>query len=294
MGMGLEIWDQNGQIEPLSHLGREISVDSNDLVLTLRCHAASLWATLMVKRRQGQTASTAFDGEFTEVERACHCIKLRDHIFLVRVKLPLPRHYYELKFSASLLESPREVQPSLLRYFVNTSGKCSAIVRSLDDRMMEKYGFVKVQIGAQLHGVTIIAPCKFRVPVGQIYFLMHVDRSVALQAARDALPPDFRSPKEVRMMQEALQSEVSASVQETYCDIHLDLMLHNGQHIQRLRERQDLPGLFEGLVTISDLDVSTKIQLVIRFPKIHACDFSPRRQVFEQMRLFIESVYSLL
>lgn len=288
------VQDQS-QIEPLSHLGREITVDSNDLVLTLRCYAASLWATLMVKR---------FDGEFTEVERACHCIKLRDHIFLVGVKLPLPRHYYELKFSASLLGSPREVQPSLLRYFINTSGKCSAIVRSLDDRMMEKYGFVKVQIGAQLHGVTIIAPCKFRVPVGQIYFLMHVDRSVALQAARDAMPPvyssvkkqetdsdsmarlfaerlrptqDFRSPKEVRMMQEALQSEVSASVQETYGDIHLDLMLHNGQHIQRLRERQELPGLFEGLVTISDLDVSTKIQLVIRFPKIHACDFSPRR-----------------
>lgn len=223
----------------------------------------------------------------------------------MRVKLPLPRHYYELKFSISSLESPREIQPSTLQYFVNTSGKCPAIVRSLDDRMMEKYGFVKVQIENQLNGITIISPCKFRVPVGQTYFLMHVDRSIALQAARDALPPvhaslkkketsssaestslfderlrpskDFRSPKEVRMMQDTLQGEISKNIQETYGDIHLDLMLHNGQHVQRLRERQDLPGLFEGLVTISDIDVSTKIQLVIRFPKIHACDFSPRR-----------------
>lgn len=287
--------DHGLSIEPLSHLSREILVESNDLVLTLRCVAASLWATLMVKR---------FDGEFTEVERACHSIKLRDDIFLVRVKLPLPRHYYELKFSISSLESPREIQPSTLQYFVNTTGKCPAIVRSLDDRMMEKYGFVQVQIENQLNGITIISPCKFRVPVGQTYFLMHVDRSIALQAARDALPPvyasrkkketagpaytslfderlrpskDFRSPKEVRMMQDTLQGEISKNIQETYGDIHLDLMLHNGQHIQRLRERQDLPGLFEGLVTISDIDVSTKIQLVIRFPKIHACDFSPRR-----------------
>eukprot|EP00913_Durusdinium_trenchii_P007731 g7260.t1 len=94
------------QIEPLSHLGREISVASNDLVLTLRSSAASIWGTLMVKR---------FDGEFTEVLRACHTIKLRDRIFLVRVKLPLPRHYYELKFSASSTEAPREVYPGLLR-----------------------------------------------------------------------------------------------------------------------------------------------------------------------------------
>lgn len=281
------------QIEPLSHLGREISVASNDLVLTLRSSAASIWGTLMVKR---------FDGEFTEVLRACHTIKLRDRIFLVRVKLPLPRHYYELKFSASSTEAPREVYPGLLRYFVHTSGKCPAIVRSLDDGMMEKYGFVNVKIEAQLHGITIITPCKFRVPVGEIYFLVHVDRGNALQAAHDDLPSmhllghleetqdgrprlfaqrllpseDFRSPKEVKMMHETLENGLSKNIQDAYGDIHLDLVFNNG-HIQRLRERRDLPCLFEGFISIADIDISTKIHLVLRFPKLHACDFSPRR-----------------
>ncbi|CAJ1427824.1 unnamed protein product, partial [Effrenium voratum] len=87
-------------LQLLSHPGKDIEATSNDLLITLRCPVASLWATLMVRR---------FDGEFTEVLRACHAVKLRDHIFLVRVKLPLPSHY-ELKFSVSLPETPREVE----------------------------------------------------------------------------------------------------------------------------------------------------------------------------------------
>eukprot|EP00913_Durusdinium_trenchii_P007730 g7259.t1 len=63
--------------------------------------------------------------------------------------------------------------------------------------------------------------------------------------------------------------------QDAYGDIHLDLVFNNG-HIQRLRERRDLPCLFEGFISIADIDISTKIHLVLRFPKLHACDFSPR------------------
>mmetsp|Transcript_92494 Transcript_92494/g.220109 ORF Transcript_92494/g.220109 Transcript_92494/m.220109 type:complete len:919 (+) Transcript_92494:73-2829(+) len=274
-------------LQLLSHPGKDIEATSNDLLITLRCPVASLWATLMVRR---------FDGEFTEVLRACHAVKLRDHIFLVRVKLPLPSHY-ELKFSVSLPETPREVEAHPFRYYINASSKCPAIVRSLDDRLMAKYGFVKLQVEAQLSGVTIISPCKFRVPVGQVYFLVHVDQSAALQAAQDALPPlysdsedgrpllfakrllpeDTRSPKEVRLMHEVLQEAFALKTQDAHGDIHLDLVLHNGQHIHRLRQRHDLPCLFESLLNVSEVDNSTKVQLVLRFPKAHACDFSPRR-----------------
>lgn len=67
--------------------------------------------------------------------------------------------------------------------------------------------------------------------------------------------------------------------------------------VEIARERADLPCLFEGIVSISDIDASTKaegtdtcrsncliaqgaspqVELVLRFPKVHACDFTPRR-----------------
>lgn len=276
-------------VQPLGQRGKEIVTNSNDLIFTLCCNAVTLWPVLSAKR---------FDGDYSQVPRACQVIHLADRTSLVHVKLPLPSTTYQLQFSASDKETPRQVQQQPLWYTVRTTGQCQSLLRSIDDRMISKFGFVKTELETQLSGVTILAPLQYRVLVGQVYFLVYVDQSVALSAAREALPlhkaseeeesgpsifssrllpKEPSSSREVRKMHQVLQEGLAKHTQVSSGDIHLDLMLHNGQHVHSLRERHDFPGVFESLLTISELDASTKIQMVLRFPRIHACDFSPRK-----------------
>eukprot|EP00440_Ansanella_granifera_P000634 gb/GFBE01000687.1/.p1 GENE.gb/GFBE01000687.1/~~gb/GFBE01000687.1/.p1 ORF type:complete len:1096 (+),score=220.61 gb/GFBE01000687.1/:1-3288(+) len=288
------------EIEALSHKELEFTATSCDLVVCVRCnHAHALMGELVVRR---------FAGETTEVQRGAQTEKLGDNIFLVRVKIPMPRYKYELRFHLATHEEPRSMSLHPFRYVIAAAPSCPTLVRSVEDKMMQKFGFAQLTAETQINGLHLLSPSKYRVSTGQCYFLVFVDVQAALAAARRALPPgapcqqeseqdkstklfshrllppqgsgvtirDEAPPSEVVHMHEMLRESLGQYTQDSHGDIHLDLVLHNGEHIQRLREHPDLPGLFESMVNVTDLDVSTKIQLLLRFPHVHAIDFSPR------------------
>eukprot|EP00931_Biecheleriopsis_adriatica_P048163 TRINITY_DN27823_c0_g1_i1.p1 TRINITY_DN27823_c0_g1~~TRINITY_DN27823_c0_g1_i1.p1 ORF type:complete len:1156 (+),score=243.13 TRINITY_DN27823_c0_g1_i1:97-3564(+) len=295
------------EIEPVSHKETEFTVTSCDLNVVVRCkRAAVLLAELCVKR---------FAGEATEVVRAAQAQRLNSELFLVRVKIPMPRYRYELRFKVSRYEDPRFLLEHDLTYAISAAPQCPTLLRSIEDHTVHKFGYAALTPEMQVHGISLLAPISYRVTTGQRYFLLFVDKVKALEAAwlslefgsaagdqdqtgsklfshrlRNQDPPEKRSkavdadidkeeeaiPPEVSNLHHVLQEGLKEQVQDGYGDLHLDLVLHNGEHIQRIREHPDLPGVFEGMAFITDLDVSTKIRLLLRFPRIHSCDFSPR------------------
>jgi len=291
-------------IEPVSHKSEDIVATSDELLIVVKCSgAAVMQCDLHIKRFAGETA---------ELPRSAQVQRLGYENFLVRVKIPMPRQKFELRFFTSTQDEPRELVRQEFMYNISAATSCPLLLRSLEDKNLYKYGYSSVSSEAQLHGLSLLSPVKYRVPVGQCYFLVIVDVERALLAARKSLPEglavqapkdeqtslfshrllpvlstegggvraaeDFpQSPREVVQMQSVLREHLTPHTQDGYGEIHLDLLSHNGEHIQRLRERQDIPGLFEGLLTVTELDVSSQIQLNMRFPRIHAIDFSPRK-----------------
>eukprot|EP00930_Biecheleria_cincta_P060405 TRINITY_DN4606_c1_g1_i1.p1 TRINITY_DN4606_c1_g1~~TRINITY_DN4606_c1_g1_i1.p1 ORF type:complete len:1077 (-),score=162.45 TRINITY_DN4606_c1_g1_i1:445-3675(-) len=289
-------------IEPVTYQDTEITCTSGMLMMIVRCReAALLLAELHVRR---------FAGETTEVDRAAHTRFLGEDLFMVWVKIPMPRYRYEVRFAVSSHEDPRNLITHSFKYQVSATPSCPVLVRSIEDPLMQKFGYANIQTEAYFNGVTLLAPMKYRVTVGKCYFLVHLDKQKALEAAvaalagnpigeehgeptnlfsRRLLPEKDRrighhhhhhhpqTPKEVTAMHQILRECLESRIQDSHADIHFDVVLHDGQHIQRLRQRPDLPELFEGLIKLGDQDVSTKIRMQLRFPRIHAVDFSPRR-----------------
>ena len=46
-------------------------------------------------------------------------------------------------------------------------------------------------------------------------------------------------------------------------------------YVLRLQQRPDLPGLYDGLIWLSDNDVGGRVELFVRFPHGHAAQFTP-------------------
>lgn len=285
-------------IEPVTYQDTEITCTSGVLMMVLRCEGAALLLGELHVRR--------FAGETTEVDRAVHTRFLGENLYMVWVKIPMPRYRYEVRFAVSSHEDPRSLFIHDFKYQVSAAPSCPVLVRSVEDPLMQKFGYANMQTEAYFNGVTLLAPMKYRVTVGKCYFLVHVDKQKALQAAMQALagnmmgeedgehtnlfshrllpqkdrlahPHHPQTPKEVTSMYQILRESLESRVQDSHADIHFDLVLHDGQHIQRLRQRPDLPELHEGLIKLGDQDVSTKIRLQLRFPRLHAVDFSPRK-----------------
>lgn len=263
----------------------------------------------MVKSEQaailvGELHVRRFAGETTKVDRAVHTRFLGDNHFAIWVKIPMPRYRYELRFIVSSREEPRHLVTHDLKYEITATASCPVLLRSIEDQLMEKFGWADVREEAYMNGITLLAPMKYRVAVGKCYFLIYVDKDKALEAAADALAGNIageeksertnlfshrllpqkarlvgnapQTPREVTAMHQILRDDLEKRVQDSQSDIHFDLVLHDGQHIQRLRQRPDLPALYEGLINLAEQDVSTKVRLQLRFPRIHAVDFSPR------------------
>jgi len=284
-------------IEPVTYQDTEITCTSGVLMMIVRCEKAALLLGELHVRR--------FAGETTEVDRAVHTRFLGEHLFMVWVKIPMPRYRYEVRFAVSSHEDPRSLFIHDFKYEVSAAPSCPVLVRSIEDPLMQKFGYANMQKEAYFNGVTLLAPMKYRVTVGKCYFLVYLDKRKALEAAVESLSGNImgeengertnlfshrllptkdriahqhpQTPKEVTAMHQILRESLEPRVQDSHTDVHFDLVLHDGQHIQRLRQRPDLPELHEGLIKLGDQDVSTKIRLQLRFPRIHAVDFSPRK-----------------
>jgi len=94
---------------------------------------------------------------------------------------------------------------------------------------------------------------------------------VANRSAQDAA-----ADADLHEMYQKLRGVLEPQTQNSQGDIHLDVAIHNGENMQRLRERHDFPGFFEGLVSFSDADAGTAVMLLLRFPGIHAAEYSRR------------------
>jgi len=73
-----------------------------------------------------------------------------------------------------------------------------------------------------------------------------------------------------------LSSALEKNTQDSHGSIHLALVLHNGECVLRLRERYDIPGLYEALVNFTDSSASTSVKLIMHFPQEHVIEYSPQ------------------
>eukprot|EP00929_Paragymnodinium_shiwhaense_P035754 TRINITY_DN19274_c0_g1_i1.p1 TRINITY_DN19274_c0_g1~~TRINITY_DN19274_c0_g1_i1.p1 ORF type:complete len:1108 (+),score=216.53 TRINITY_DN19274_c0_g1_i1:116-3439(+) len=118
------------------------------------------------------------------------------------------------------------------------------------------------------------APCKEQQQYGTKLFSARLLRDSADQAAEGGgvsvgISPMYSIVNKVRPVLEQ-------GTQDSGGEVHLDIALHNGEVVRRLRERRDFPGLYEGLATIGDVDVHKGVQLILRLPRVHAAEYSPR------------------
>lgn len=74
----------------------------------------------------------------------------------------------------------------------------------------------------------------------------------------------------------ALRGSLRSHTQDGDGEVHFDVSVHNGECVQRLHERVDLPGLYEGLITLSHVDATHVVRLTMRFPRAHAMEYAPR------------------
>lgn len=294
-------------LEPLSHPNSTLEVHGVDVKMTLRggsdVHAVR--AELYVVR---------FGGEEEFVRRATQVTRLQDGIFLVRCKIPLPRFRYYLR----LWPAPNEVFAHPLQYNVSVidAAHTPALLPSLEDPLISKFGFAPISAAAQALGIIPVAPRMFRVPVGECYFLIYVDKAIALAAmknnedenemnnphcaprlhtrlfnrrlgmkdnekrslSKSQAAKESSSPfNNLKVLQKSLQRRLSpAHVQDSVGTVHLDLSFNEGSCVKRLTERSDLPGFYETFLDLNQADLSANLRLFLRLPGTDACHYTPR------------------
>jgi len=288
-------------IEKVSHPDASIITSAVDVRVVLRGEqVAAMRAELYVMH---------FGEQEEEVMHATQIQKFPNHHFFVRVKLPMARRRYELRFLVSGHgDPPGALRRHPLKYMISTSQTCQTLLSSLEDPLLSRFGYAKISLLAQSHGIIILSPLTWRVAVGHCYFLVYVDTSVALPSARaDAEAADLPCEDAVDdvgttlFSQRLLSDKESCSPRSSHfhgtdvfelhrkcrdalephtqnCggEVHLDVSIHNGEYMHRLRERLDFPGFFEGLVSLSDADATTAVKLLIRYPRVHAAEYSRR------------------
>lgn len=346
-------WEGPVPFELISHKQTVITTKVVDLAITLRCDCVSaLRADLVIIR---------YGGDEEAAPRATQVQKLCDSYFLVRVKLPMSRCRYQLRFQASPLTAPEQLQDlEDPVYTITADDQCQTLLSSMDDPHLRKFGLAQVMSAAHRHGVVVLAPLTHRIIVGQCYFLVYVDKEVALeqawsaqQKAQGAMPtrprasfsegpqgecsprcgppalattlfskrllprkkswrvsktggfprqvsavlPDASQPSpkgseagtsaagalnpgpqpaKIAELHAIMQEYVEPFAQDSNGEVHLDLMMHDGANVHRLRERHDFPGFFEGFLSFAEAEHMTAVRLLIRFPKTHVFSYWPK------------------
>lgn len=294
-------------LEPLSHPNSTLEIHGVDVKMTFRggsdVHAVR--AELSVVR---------FGGEEEFVRRATQVTRLHDGIFLVRCKIPLPRFRYYLR----LWPAPNEVFAQPLQYNISVidAAHTPSLLPSLEDPLISKFGFAPISAAAQALGIIPVAPRMYRVPVGECYFLIYVDKAIALAAmknnedenemnnphcaprlhtrlfnrrlgtkdnekctlSKSQVMKESSSPfNNLKALQKSLQASLSpAHVQDSVGTVHLDLSFNEGSCVKRLTERSDLPGFYETFLDLHQADLSANLRLFMRLPGTDAFHYTPR------------------
>ncbi|CAE7531223.1 unnamed protein product [Symbiodinium sp. CCMP2456] len=236
-------------LQPMSHPGMDITVDGVDLAVTIRAPVQAINAELHVVR---------FGGDEDIVPRAAQAQRLPNWNFLIRVKIPLPRARYQLRIQPDSAEDGSGLCYSIT---FNEATRVPALLTSLDEPLAMKFGYAPMTSAGQVHGVVLLSPLMFRIPAGTAYFLIWVNKAVALEAQEPekstglttlfasrlgASPPESvqlpamatskglaKSNKDRRSALQMLQAQLSGQfgpyVQDSSGDVHLDLSFKDGK-----------------------------------------------------------------
>jgi hypothetical protein len=107
--------------------------------------------------------------------------------FLLRAKLPMRRQRFEIRLwtSTSSMTRPADFKKHPLSFFITTSSQCQALLSTLEDPRKKKFGYCLLDPTGQLHGIVVIAPIMRRIAAGTCYFLVYVNKSIALAHAEE-------------------------------------------------------------------------------------------------------------
>ncbi|CAE7220307.1 unnamed protein product [Symbiodinium natans] len=240
---------QKSVLQPMSHPSMDITVDGVDLAVTVRAPVQAVSAELYVVR---------FGGDTDIVPRAAQAQRLPNWNFLIRVKIPLPRARYELRIEPDSLEDGPGLCYSIA---FNESTRAPALLTSLDEPLAMKFGYAPMTSAGQVNGVALFSPLMFRIPAGTAYFLIWVNKAVALREAKEptscsltslfasrlgALPTENgaqlsanlpKSPSKttkdrrsvLQLLQARLSDQLGPYVQDSAGDVHLDLSFKDGK-----------------------------------------------------------------
>eukprot|EP00927_Polykrikos_kofoidii_P061044 TRINITY_DN55932_c0_g1_i1.p1 TRINITY_DN55932_c0_g1~~TRINITY_DN55932_c0_g1_i1.p1 ORF type:complete len:1127 (+),score=108.41 TRINITY_DN55932_c0_g1_i1:112-3492(+) len=319
-------------IETVSHHTTTFTTSRVDVAVVIRCRKVGCIQAVLKMMRGGD------DEE--EVPRAVHVLKLEGNYFFVRIKIPVARLRYKLRFRSSWAKDSGELHGHPFHYTILTTKDCQVLLSSLQDPSFPLFGLAQLSNAAQQYGVLVVAPLTHRIHLGRCYFLVRMDAAAALAAANacveasiasksdenshalggsepsraeirgacDGTVPSSslfstrllahvaeprRQDEEVRSVTTAVSGFVEAkegdftkmlqrlrTAIEPHCqdsaeEVHLDLALHDGECVHRLRRRHDFHELYEGIFTLNESDANTEVKLSIRFPRLHAAEFTP-------------------
>jgi hypothetical protein len=92
----------------------------------------------------------------------------------------------------------------------------------------------------------------------------------------DSLTSDSKERPSENDFYTRLRETVEPRCQDSDGEMHLDVALHNGESVYRLKPHPDFRGFYEGCFVISEGDVGTQVKLSARFPQIHVSEFAQR------------------
>ncbi|CAE8640963.1 unnamed protein product, partial [Polarella glacialis] len=161
-------------LQPVFPPGDSFEVEGVDMLLTVHGPVSAVRAELYIVR---------LSGDDDVVPRGTQATRMRGDHFLLRLKLPMPRAKYELR----IWPEPNEDLTPPLRFGICLSAKAAphttALLTSLDDSSVNKFGYAPVTAAMQAHAVVLLAPLMYRIPIGATcYFLIYVDKEAALVA----------------------------------------------------------------------------------------------------------------
>jgi len=162
-------------VEFVSYHEKQFSTNSVDVTILLKsAEAATLTGHLNLLRFGGEEEMIPCG---TQVQRIG-----KDH-FLLRAKMPMSRCRFELRLMTSTFENPREMLQHPVKYMISTGSSCQTLLSSMEDPKWRKFGLAELQPVIQRYGVFIFTPYTKRIEIGPCYFLLYVDKEMALSTA---------------------------------------------------------------------------------------------------------------
>jgi len=82
---------------------------------------------------------------------------------------------------------------------------------------------------------------------------------------------------ELREFHGSVRRALEPHCQDAGGEVHLDLSVHGGRYVLRLRQRHDFPELHEAYARFGEDEIGNRIELCLRLPRLHAAEYKPQK-----------------